>query len=308
MNYDSVLLIAYGGPERFEDVRPFLANVLRGRRVSPERIETVVQQYRTIGGSSPLNAITFRQAAALQIELGRKKPRLKVYVGMRNWSPTLADTLSLMKREGKRRSLGIVLAPHRCEASWERYLEAVSEAQEAAGPGAPEIDFSAPWHVNPLFIEAAAARVRETLRLFPEAAESPWIFTAHSIPVPMDEASGYSRQIRESAAYIAARFSKEDYLLAYQSRSGLPQDPWLEPDISDSIRALALGKTKSVLVVPVGFVADHVEVLYDLDIKAKKSAEELRLRFFRAGTVGHHPQFIRMLAQIASSQSVVPSR
>ena len=118
----------------------------------------------------------------------------------------------------------------------------------------------------------------------------------------------FDRQIRESAAQIAARFSKENYVLAYQSRSGLPQDPWLEPDISDSIRALALGKEKSVLAVPVGFVADHVEVLYDLDIKAKKSAEGLGLRFFRAGTVGHHPQFIRMLAQIASSQSVVPSR
>lgn len=296
MGIDAVLLIAFGGPEKFEDVRPFLANVLRGRPVPPERVELVVEQYRLIGGRSPMNEITFRQANALESLLKMKGRPLKVFVGMRNWPPMIEATLRKMKAEGIRKAAGIVLAAHRSEASWERYRLAVTEAQQklsSEGNGAPEIFYPESWHRHPLLIEAIADNVRQSH----ETAEH-WIFTAHSIPVPMDQASNYSGQIRETVESVMRYFPKQKWHLAYQSRSGSPRDPWLEPDVGDKIQELARQGAKSVFVVPVGFLVDHVEVLYDLDIKAKKAAESVGIKFSRAKTVNDHPKFIELLAEL----------
>lgn len=291
--YNAVLLIAFGGPEKFEDVRPFLANVLRGRPVPPERIETVVEQYRAIGGRSPLNEITVSQALALAGKLTELRLSLPVYIGMRNWTPYLRETLERMREDGVYRAFAIIMAPHRSPASWEKYRDAAEQARaDLKAADAPELVYVPAWHEHPLFIEAIADRVK--------AAGAPddaaWIFTAHSIPVEQDRVSDYSGQMRRTAELVARALGKKEWHIAFQSRSGNPQEEWLEPDIGDRIAELAAKGARSALAIPVGFVCDHVEVLFDLDIKARKAAEERGIRFFRAKTVEDHPRFIEMLA------------
>jgi ferrochelatase len=234
--YNAVLLIAFGGPEKFEDVRPFLANVLRGRPVPPERIETVVEQYRAIGGKSPLNEITVRQALALAGQLAECRLPLPVYIGMRNWTPYLSETLHRMREDGVYRALAIVMAPHRSPASWEKYREAAEAARLGLNAAdAPELVYADAWHEHPLFIEAVADRVREAQA--PDDAV--WIFTAHSIPSEQDRVSGYSRQIRKTAELVAQKLGRSEWHLAFQSRSGNPQEEWLDPDVGDFIAELA---------------------------------------------------------------------
>ena len=296
--HDSVLVVAFGGPTKFEEVRPFLDNVLRGRPVPKERVEEVVEHFRAIGGASPLNPLTLRQADLLARDLAAAGPVLKVYVGMRNWAPYLADTLARMADEGKRRAVGVILAAHRCEAGWERYLDLIREAQAKLGDRAPRVEPIAPWHDDPLFIAAAADRAREALAGIPPERRdaAALVFTAHSIPVAMAKASRYVEEVRESAGAVARMLHRKDVRIAWQSRSGSPRDPWLEPDVNDEIRALAKAGVKDVVAVPIGFVVDHVEVLYDLDVEARKTAEACGVGFRRAGTVSDHPSFIRGLA------------
>ena len=292
MAVDSVLIIAFGGPEKQADVRPFLENVLKGRRVAPQRMEEVSRHYELIGWASPLNAITFKQAEALQSLLKKNNSQLKVYVGMRNWNPYIADTLKVMRQEGRKRPLVLILAPHRCLASWDRYQQNVADSNDQT-----TCAYNEPWHNHPLFINAIVERIKECYKKMPqaEAVYTPWIFTAHSIPLEMDQASGYSRQIEETARLVARSLNHSRWFLAYQSRSGRPDDPWLEPDVRDKIKTLAKEKIKSVLLIPIGFVCDHVEVLYDLDVEAKQTAQECGVRYARAQTVSDHPLFIRML-------------
>ena len=298
--FDAGLMIAFGGPTRMEDVRPFLANVLRGRPVPPERIEEVVHHYELIGGRSPLNEITYRQATALEDVLRADGRRLPVYVGMRNWAPLLVDALRRMGNEGVRRAVGVILAAHQSDASWDKYQRSVIEARQQLGHGAPEVDYVAPWFDHPLFIEAVADQVQRAIESIPveRRGSVPWIFTAHSIPVAMAEASPYVEQLRASCRLVAERLGHARWQLAFQSRSGSPQEPWLEPDVGDVIRRLAAEREKAVLVVPIGFVADHVEVLYDLDIETRQIADERGMEFLRAKTVNDHPAFIRMLADV----------
>lgn len=303
MNFDAVLLIAFGGPNKFEEVRPFLSNVLRGHPVLPERLETVVEQYRAIGGASPITRITFQQAKALKTNLASKNSPLKVYVGMRNWFPTIQETLEQMRKDGVKRAIGIILAPHRCEASWQRYQLAVSQSQEKMGSNFLQIEYIEPWHNHPLFVQAISDSIEQTLsreKISTDDEKNYWIFTAHSIPISMDKESGYSAQVFETASAIAKKWNKKNWSLAYQSRSGRPADPWLEPDINKEISKCSSAGVRSVLVIPVGFVSDHVEVLYDLDIQAKKSAEELGMKFLRAKTVADHPKFIQMFAELVN--------
>lgn len=263
-----------------------------------------MEQYRAIGGRSPYNELTFRQAECLAALLREKGTPLKIYVGMRNWPPTLRETLYKMRREGVRRAVGLVLAPHRSQASWERYLEAVEEARKELGAESISIDYCGPWHDHPLFIEAIAQSIRETLGDRPVLESSnAWIFTAHSIPVEMDQESGYSKQVMATSARVAEKLGPAAWHLAYQSRSGRPEQPWLEPDVGDKIRELASKGTKTVLAVPVGFLCDHVEVLYDLDVKAAKAAEDAGVNFLRAKTVNDHPLFIAMLADLVLKQA-----
>ena len=298
--HDSVLLIGFGGPTRPEEVRPFLDNVLRGRPIPEARYEEVVGHYAEVGGASPFNRLTFAQAEALRAHLARERPALPVYVGMRHWEPYVADTLAVMSKDGRRRAVGVVLAAHRSPASWEAYLAAVSEARRRLGDAAPAVDDAAAWSDHPLFIEALAERTAAALARVPEAgrASARVVFTAHSIPSGMAERSGYTASLRRTAELVAGRLELVTWSLAYTSRSGNPSDPWLEPDIGDALRALRDGGAMDVVASPIGFVSDHVEVLYDLDVAARRTAEELGIGFFRAGTAGDHPCFGRMLAAV----------
>ena len=295
--YDAVILIGFGGPQSSAEIRPFLDRVTADRPIPRERYEEVVHHYETIGGRSPFNEITARQAAALGARLAREGLKIPVVLGMRNTEPWLEDALRELGQAGVRCALGFVLAAHRCEASWERYLRNVDEARERVGPAAPALDYIGEWHAHPLFVEAAADRVGEALaHLEPRQRDrAQLIFTAHSIPAAMAEASPYVEQLRESARLIAERLGRTQWTLAFQSRSGSPRDPWLEPDVCDVLRGLS---GQVVVVAPVGFICDHVEVLYDLDVDAARVAREADVTMVRAATVGEHPRFIEMIAAL----------
>ena len=218
---------------------------------------------------------------------------------MRNWEPYVVDALVALDRAGARRVLAFILAAYRCEASWERYQATVRAAREAMGPRAPEVEYPEPWHALPKFISAVAARTVEALaRLEPAARDRAYlIFTAHSIPVSMAADSPYVEQLTESCRLVADRIGKESWTLAFQSRSGNPRDPWLEPDIGAALQKLPEGS--AAVVVPIGFLCDHVEVLYDLDVAAAQTARESGVRMERAATVSDHPDFIEMMAEVS---------
>ena len=294
---DSVLMVGFGGPTRADEVRPFLNNVLRGRPVPRERYEAVVHHYELLGGASPYNELTMRQADALRVELAKKNIDAPVEVGMRNWAPYVADSLRTLTEHGARRVLCFILAPHRSEASFERYQQTVRDAQASLGESAPAVVYPEPWHDHPLFIKAVASRTREALARLDASArrDARLIFTAHSIPIAMAEASRYVEQLTESARMVASELGIDACQFAYQSRSGSPRDKWLEPDINETLRNLT---SNVAVVVPIGFLCDHVEVLYDLDIEAAQIARKMGIRFERAPTVGDHPLFIEMMASI----------
>ncbi len=300
MSYDAVLLIAFGGPEKMEDVRPFLANVLRGRPVRAERLEEVVCHYELFGGRSPLNEMTFRQAQALQELLEQNGPRLPVYIGMRNWSPYLHTTLTQMAGDGVSRALGFILSAQQSHAGWNRYREDVEVARQQLGGHAPLVDFTPGWHDHPLFIETMAELVGAALAEVPDIrrAQTPLVFTAHSVPMAMPGTAVYTMQVSKSASLVAEKVGHARWSIAYQSRSGNPRIPWLEPDIGQVISQLATTGSKELVVVPIGFVCDHIEVIYDLDIEARQIAEAHGLRQIRAATVNDHPTFIRMMANV----------
>lgn len=300
MKYDAVLLIAFGGPEKMEDVRPFLANVLKGRPVPPQRLAEVIHHYELFDGHSPLNEITFRQARALQALLEREGPRLPVYVGMRNWHPYFSETLMQMARDGVSHALGFILSAQQSEAGWDRYTENVVLARKQVGTHAPVIEYIPGWHAHPLFIAAVADLTQQALAQLPseQRAETPVVFTAHSVPVAMPGTSAYVQQIGEGAQRVAEKLRHLRWSVAYQSRSGDPRTPWLEPNIGVVLSQLAIEGAREVVVVPIGFVCDHIEVLYDLDIEAQQIATAHGLKLIRAGTVNDHPTFIRMMADI----------
>lgn len=305
--HDAVLLIAFGGPDGMDDVRPYLANVLRGRRVPPERVEEVARHYEIFGGRSPLTALTLRQAAALEAHLREGGRAVPVYIGMRNWTPYLHETLERMRVDGVRRAVGIVMAPHRSYASWGQYHENIADARARVGDSAPEVGFVGPWHDHPGFVAAQADRVTAALSAVPAARrrEIPLIFTAHSIPLRMARESVYAEEVAASARLVAQRLGHSRWWVAYQSRSGDPRDPWLEPDVGEVLRGLAREGATDAVAVPIGFVCDHIEVLYDLDVEARGAAGEVGIAFHRAGTVMDHPAFIGMLGDLARAQAAV---
>jgi len=298
----AVLLIAFGGPTGPAEIRPFLENVARGRRIAPERLDEVAHHYeRMPGGRSPLNDRTFAQARALAAALERAGRAVPAFVGMRNWHPLLHETLAEMAGRGVRRALGIILSPLRTEASWDRYMSDVEEAR-ARTPAAPEIVFAPAWSAHPGFLDAVADRARRAFEDVPEDERrwTPLVFTAHSVPVPMADASPYVTDLTAAARAVAARLDHPRWALAYQSRSGNPGDPWLEPDILDVLKSLAGDGERHVVVVPIGFVCDHVELLYDLDVDAAAAARAMGLALHRASAVNDHPAFIAMLVDLVT--------
>jgi protoporphyrin/coproporphyrin ferrochelatase len=300
--FDSVLLVSFGGPNGLDDIRPFLANVLRGRRVAPERVDEVAHHYELFDGVSPITEITKRQAEGLRARLSLGHHPLPVYVGMRNWHPLLPDTLARMHADGCRRAIGFITAAQHSYSSCEQYRENVAAARQAlrAGGGDVEVTFVPSWFDHPLFIAANAAHVLRALEQLPPELHlaARLIFTAHSIPTAMAERSKYVEQLMISASAVAREAGMPDWALVYQSRSGRPEDPWLEPDIGNYLRQERAHGLQAAVICPIGFVADHIEVLYDLDKEAGDVCAELGLPMARADAVNDSPLFIDMMADV----------
>ena len=298
--YDAVLVVSFGGPEGPDDVLPFLENVTRGRPVPRERLLAVAEHYQHFGGVSPINEQNRALVAALQRELASHPPGLPVYLGNRNWHPYLADTIRQMRDDGVRRALALVTSAFGCYSGCRQYREDVIRALEAAGPGAPEVDKLRLFFNHPGFVEANAVNPKDALDQFPadRRALVRVIFTAHSIPMAMAHGSGYEPQLLEASRLVAEAAGTLSWDLVYQSRSGPPHVPWLEPDICAHLESLAGGGVQDVVIHPIGFLSDHMEVRYDLDTESREKAEQLGLTLVRASTVGTAPVFVAMLREL----------
>jgi protoporphyrin/coproporphyrin ferrochelatase len=301
--FDSVLLISFGGPQGPDDIRPFLSNVLRGRRVPPERVDEVARHYQLFGGVSPITDLTQRQADGLRDRLAAAGHPLPVYVGMRNWHPFLADTLHQMHVAGARHAVGFIAAAQHSYSSCQQYKENVlaARAELRARDGADiDVTYVRSWFDHPLFIEANAQHVREAFSRLPaEVSErARLIFTAHSIPLSMAARSRYREQLMESCGLVAQAAGASDWALVYQSRSGRPEDPWLEPDVCDYLRQEHAAGLAAAVLCPIGFVCDHIEVLYDLDRQAADVAAALGLPMTRAEAVNDDPLFLDMMSDV----------
>jgi ferrochelatase len=298
--YDALLVVSFGGPEGMDDVMPFLANVLRGRNVPESRMREVAHHYERFGGVSPINEQNRRLIGALERELASEGPRLPVYWGNRNWHPLLADTLRRMRDEGIKNALAFVTSAYSSYSGCRQYREDIERAREAVGEGAPRVDKLRAFYNHPGFVGPNVENLRAALGLIPEERRGAArvAFTAHSVPAAMAAGCDYGRQLLETCRLVAEGAGAEHWRLVFQSRSGPPTQAWLEPDILDHLRALKGEGAEDVVVAPVGFISDHMEVLYDLDTEAKQLSEELGVNMIRAATVGTHPDFVRMIREL----------
>ncbi|HXX01021.1 MAG TPA: ferrochelatase [Candidatus Acidoferrales bacterium] len=306
MTYDAILVVSFGGPESREDVIPFLENVLRGRNVPRERLLAVAEHYYHFEGRSPINQQTRDLISALETELARHGPKLNVYWGNRNWHPMLADTLRQMNKDGVRHALAFVTSAYSSYSGCRQYREDIARAQSEVGPGAPQIDKLRAFFNHPGFIAATEDRMRDALEQVPVNARHnvQVIYTAHSIPVSMANTCDYVRQLEEVRALVSARLAITSDALVYQSRSGAPGQPWLEPDILDYLREVkARNVASAVVLAPISFISDHMEVLYDLDVEARQLCDSLGLPMVRATTVGVHPKFVAMIRELIEERT-----
>ncbi|GAA2573634.1 ferrochelatase [Pseudonocardia hydrocarbonoxydans] len=294
---DALLVLSFGGPEGPDEVRPFLENVTRGRGVPPERLDAVEEHYQHFGGVSPINARNRELIAAI-----RERIDLPVYFGNRNWHPMVEDTVAEMARDGVRRALVFATSAYGGYSACRQYHEDIARARKAVGDGAPQLVKLRQFFDHPLFVAANADAVRAAG--LPAGARL--VFTAHSVPESADATAGppeegghrYSRQVTEAARLVAADLGVTDHDVVWQSRSGPPQVPWLGPDVVDHIEALHAAGVPAVTIAPVGFVSDHVEVIWDLDTEARERAEELGMGFARASTAGPDPRFADMVVEL----------
>jgi protoporphyrin/coproporphyrin ferrochelatase len=294
MDFDAVLLLSFGGPEGPEQVRPFLENVTRGRNVPPQRLDVVAQHYQHFGGVSPINGIN--RALIAQLEATQNLP---VYFGNRNWDPYVEDTVKTMRDNGIRHAVVFTTSAWSGYSSCTQYVEDIARARNAAGRNAPELIKLRTYFDHPLFVEMFAEGIAAAAATVP--ADARLVFTAHSIPEAADRRRGpqlYSRQVAYATRLVAAAAGYTDYDLAWQSRSGPPQVPWLQPDVDDHLRSLAAAGTKAVIVCPVGFVADHIEVVWDLDNELRCIAEAEGIAFARAATPNADGRFARLAADL----------
>jgi ferrochelatase len=299
MPYDAILIVSFGGPERAEDVIPFLENVLRGRNVPHERMLQVAEHYYHFGGRSPINDHCRALIAAL-----RPRSPLPVYWGNRNWNPYLTDTVRQMAADGVKSALAIATSAYSGYSSCRQYLEDIANAQAAVGPTAPHIDKLPPFSAEPGFLAANAEHVAAALSRIPESrrAAARLVFTAHSIPTAMAATCRYNAELEAVARSVSSAVAHPDFDLVWQSRSGPPSQPWLAPDILDHLRSLAAEGVRDVVAAPIGFISDHMEVLYDLDYEAAELSASLGLNFVRAQTPGIHPCMIDMFVELIAER------
>ncbi|MCA9050207.1 MAG: ferrochelatase [Planctomycetaceae bacterium] len=308
--YDAVLFVSFGGPEGPEDVMPFLENVLRGKNVPRERMLEVADHYQHFGGISPINAQCRELITALQAELAAHHIDLPIVWGNRNWDPLLPDALQELKSRGSRRVLAYVTSAFSSYSGCRQYRENIRDAQAAVGAGDMEIHKIRAFYNHPDFISVHTELIREAIRELGHSSASAVpatpptdfqiAFTAHSIPQSMADTSDYEKQLTESCRLVAESLDvpADGWQLVFQSRSGRPQDPWLEPDINDHLKRLHTDGVRHVVISPIGFLSDHIEVLYDLDDEARTTATDLGLTMVRAGTPGSHPTFVSMLRKL----------
>jgi protoporphyrin/coproporphyrin ferrochelatase len=304
--YDAILVVGFGGPECREDVLPFLENVTTGRNIPRERLLEVAEHYYHFDGVSPINAQVRELIAALRIELDGHGMSLPIFWGNRNWHPLLGDTLAEMTRGGVKNALAVVLAAYSSYSSCRQYREDIARAQSAAGPSAPHVDKVRVYYNHPDFIAANADRIRDAWgRFASERRDSVHVaFTAHSIPIAMARNCDYERQLSAACRLVAEELGipQERWALVYQSKSGRPGDPWLEPDILQYLRDLNARGAESVVIHPIGFLSDHMEVLFDLDEEARLLCQGLGLEMVRARTVGTHPLFVSLLRELIAER------
>ena len=292
--------MSFGGPEGLDDVMPFLENVTRGRGVPRDRLLEVAHHYEQFGGVSPINAQNRALIAALEVELQTRAIDLPIYFGNRNWRPFLEDTLREMHDARVVNALAFLTSAYSSYSGCRQYRENLHVAQRSVGAGAPAVSRLRMLYNHPGFVAANADRLREALASVP--ADSHVAFTAHSIPVAMARNCAYEAQLRETARLVAESAGVDRWRVVYQSRSGPPSVPWLEPDVVDHLEELARAGAPGVVVAPIGFVSDHLEVLYDLDVEAREAAVRLGLPFARAGTAGTHPAFVVAIADAVAER------
>ncbi len=293
--YDAILLVSFGGPESNEDVIPFLENILRDKPVPRERLLEVAEHYYHFEGKSPINDQNRELIAALQKELSSRGPDLPIYWGNRNWHPLLLDTLQNMSHDGIKHAIAFVTSAFSSYSGCRQYRENIENAREQVGRTAPVVDKIRSFYNHPGFIKAVIERVLDAIsKLQPDDGNKPLkvLYTAHSIPMVMAQTSNYTKQLQEACELVSLGAGIQDWELVYQSRSGFPAQPWLEPDICNSIRQFHSEGGIKVCVVPIGFLSDHVEILYDLDMEASEVAQDLGMQMVRASTVGTHPEFV----------------
>jgi ferrochelatase len=298
--YDALLVVSFGGPEGMDDVLPFLENVLRGRNVPRERMKQVAHHYAQFGGVSPINGQNRKLIAALRAELDTHHLTLPVYWGNRNWHPFLAEALGDMRRDGIKRALAFVTSAYSSYSGCRQYREDIERARAEVGDDAPQVEKLRAFYNHPGFVEPNVENLKAALREIPnERRDAAHVaFTAHSIPASMAAGCDYEAQLRETCRLVAEGACVESWRLVFQSRSGSPMQPWLEPDICAHLRELKREGARDVVVHPIGFISDHIEVLYDLDTEARNVAAETGLNMIRAATVGTHPAFVSMIREL----------
>jgi ferrochelatase len=304
MSYDAFLLVSFGGPEQPEDVMPFLENVLRGKNVPRERMLAVAEHYYHFGGKSPINEQNRQLIAALETDFARNGVKLPIYWGNRNWHPMLADTLRQMKNDGIKNALAFFTSAFSSYSGCRQYRENIAAAQAEVGEGAPQISKLRAFYNHPGFIGAMADQIQSALQELPshlrEGAQV--VYTAHSIPLGMAQGSKYVEQLEEACRLVSQQLGRTGDCLVYQSRSGPPTQPWLEPDVLDYLPEAKQKNLPALVLAPIGFISDHMEVLYDLDTEARNLCEEIQLPMVRSGTVGTHPRFISMICELMTER------
>lgn len=304
VDYDAILIVSFGGPEAPDEVVPFLENVTRGRNIPRERLEVVGEHYHLFGGKSPINDQCRDLINELTAALDAAGIDLPIYWGNRNWHPMLTDTMQQMTNDGITKAIAFVTSSTSSYSGCRQYREDIERAQAAVGDGAPEVHKIRQYYDHPGFIEPMVDHVTTALDSLGEHGDDArLVFTAHSIPISMSSTSDYEAQLLEASKLIAERAGRTDgqrtdFDLVWQSRSGPPQVPWLKPDINDHLKTLVEQGVPAVVNIPVGFVSDHMEVIYDLDTEATQTAERLGLPFRRAGTVGTDPRFIASIIEL----------